>query len=99
MTFGMVVEATAAPGHMDDVLAVFESVMPRVRSEDGCLAFSIFPSTTNPLTVFLYESYVSERYHDEVHESFDEVKNVLAQLPQHLAAPWVIHQGEHVLAL
>ncbi|BEP14850.1 hypothetical protein acdb102_31610 [Acidothermaceae bacterium B102] len=99
MTFGMIVELRVSPGHMGDVLAVFESVMPRVRGEDGCLAFSLFPSTTDPLTLFLYESYVSERYHDDVHESFAEVKDVLAQLPQHLSAPWVVHQGDHVLAL
>jgi quinol monooxygenase YgiN len=98
VTFGMIVTLSVRPGRMDQVLEILGSLMPRVRDEEGCLAFSVLTSPATPDTVWLYESYSSESYHDDVHESFPEVKNVLARLPEHLTAPWVVHQGELALS-
>ena len=99
MAYGMIVVLPVLPGRLQQVLDIFAAVMPAVRAEQGCLAFSILASPSEPDTLWLYESYVDQRYHDEVHEPSPEVRNVLAQLPQHLSGPWTVHQGELAFTL
>lgn len=97
--FGMTVVLRVKPGHMDEVKAIIEALVPRVTSEEGCLAFSLYTDAAEPDTIWLYEVYVSQDYHREVHSQYAEVKTVMEQLPEHMAAPWSIYEGELLLSI
>ena len=99
MSYGMTVVLRVKPGHMDQVKAIIEGLVPRVTAEEGCLAFTLYTNKDEPDTIWLYEVYVSEEYHSDVHFQYDEVKAVMEKLPEHMAAPWSIYEGETVLAM
>lgn len=99
MAYGMVVLLHAKPGHRDEITRILDTMLPRAKEEDGCLAFNVHNSHDDPDLVWLYEVFTTMEYHDEVHESYAEVKAVLEQLPEHLFAPWVIYQGDQIRTL
>lgn len=99
MSFGMMVVLRVKPGHMDQVKAIIEGLLPRVTDEDGCLAFSLYTSKAEPNTIWLYEVYLSEQYHADVHFQYDEVKSVMEHLPEHMAEPWSIYEGDLLLSM
>jgi len=96
MAYAMVVLLHTKPGHRDEVTQILETILPRATKEDGCLAFNVHNSSDDPDLVWLYEVFTTLEYHDEVHESYVEVKAALEQLPAHLSAPWVVFQGDQV---
>lgn len=96
MPFGIVVLLHTLPGHRDEVIELLESMVPRTRQEEGCLAFTCYSADHDPDILWLHEVFVTQEYHDTVHESYAEVQQVLAELPAHLSEPWTILQGpEH----
>ncbi|HEY0816068.1 MAG TPA: putative quinol monooxygenase [Pseudonocardia sp.] len=99
MSFGMLVQLHVKPGHMQQVTAILEGLLPRVASEDGCLAYTLYSNDSGPDTIWLYEVYESKQYHREVHSQYPEVKLVMEQLPEHMAAPWLVLEGDELLTL
>ncbi len=90
-TFSLLVELPVAPGRMEQVRELMSTLLPRARGEEGCLVFDIYFAADND-AAWIREEFVSEQYHDDVHESFPEVKNVLARLPEYLSGPWTVHR-------
>ena len=86
--FSMLVRLPVHPEHMDDVIGLVSSMMPRVREQEACRAFDVYVSG-EPNTLWIYEAYDSEADHD-VHESYPEVKHVLTRLPRYLAGDWTV---------
>ena len=91
MTFALSLSMSIKPDQMEDVLELLGTVMNRVQQEEGCLAFEICVSDI-PNTLFIYEAYISEQYHDEVHEAYPEVRNVLAKIGAYATQPWELHR-------
>ena len=96
MAFAMVVVLSTRPGRAQDVVDLIESEMTRVRSEDGNVAFNAHLGD-EPDQVWLYEAWVDKAYHDDVHEAYPEVKNVLARIPDLLRAEPTFLRGDIVL--
>lgn len=99
MSYGMAVVLRVKPGHMDQVRSIIEGLLPRVTAEEGCLAFSLYTNKDEPDTIWLYEVYESEQYHHDVHFQYPETKAVMEQLPEHMAAPWSVYEGETLLSM
>jgi quinol monooxygenase YgiN len=93
MTFAMTIILHVKPEAADRVLALLTASVESSRSEDGCLAFDVNRSPSDPNTIWLYEAYVSEQYHDEIHEKLPVTQQALAAIPQLLVQPPVITRG------
>ena len=96
MNFAMVVVLPTLPGRAQDVVDLVGTELERVRSEDGAVAFSVHLGH-EPDQVWLYEAWVSQSYHDDVHESYPEVQNVLARIPQLLRGEPTFLRGDIAL--
>lgn len=98
MAYGLSVVLHLKPGHADALLELLGPALERVRAEDGCLAFSVHRAAREPDTIWIYEAYVSEAYHDDIHESYPEIRRVLGAVPDHLSAGGMsLMSGEIVL--
>ena len=92
----MVVSFTVKAGHEQVVRELFEVAMPRIRAETGCLEFRLFTELDSNVA-WIYERWITKRYHDEVHESYSEIQTLLHALPPHLDGPSAEHGLRQVL--
>ncbi|WP_375399459.1 putative quinol monooxygenase [uncultured Amnibacterium sp.] len=87
--YAMRVSMDIKPGRMTEAVRLMGSIMERVRNEDGCLAFDVGTSTESN-TMFIYESFVNKAYHDDVHESYPEVIELLGSINDFVEGPMSI---------
>jgi quinol monooxygenase YgiN len=97
-TYAMLVSFMVLQGHLATVVDLFEAAMPRIRSEEGCLAFRLFADHDSDVA-WVYERYVTKTYHDEIHEAYPEIQALLAELPPHLDGGWTEHSLRQLIQL
>ena len=97
MTFAMTVTLNVKPEATERVLALLAASVESSRHEDGCLAFSVYRSPADPTSIWIYEVYVSEQYHDEIHEKSPAAQQALAAIPQVVVQPPAVTRGTFLL--
>jgi quinol monooxygenase YgiN len=92
----MIVRMLVKPWRVDVVLERLNVIVEQTRGEDGTLEFVVY-TTDKPGEIWLKETYVSQAYHDGVHEGTPEIKALLEWLPGEITEPWTIATVRRVL--
>lgn len=96
MTYAMMVLLPTKPGMVQAVLDLLGPLIDRVRREEGCLAFTAHVGD-KPDCIWLYEAWITQKYHDEIHEAYPEVIRVLTDIPALLSSAPTFHHGSIAL--
>ena len=73
----MMVRIVVSPERVPLVLDRLGEVVEQTRGEDGCTEYVVY-TTDQPGELWLKEAYISQEYHDSVHEGKAEMKDFLA---------------------
>ncbi len=92
----MIVRMLVEPSRLDVVLDRLSVIVEQTRGEEGTLEFVVY-TTDTPGEIWLKETYVSQEYHDNVHEDTPEIRALLAWLPGEVTEPWTIATVRRVL--
>jgi quinol monooxygenase YgiN len=92
----MIVRLLVEPSRLDVVLDRLGVIVEQTRGEEGTLEFVVY-TTDTPGEIWLKETYVSQEYHDNVHEDTPEIRALLAWLPGEVTEPWTIATVRRVL--
>ncbi len=92
----MIVHMLVEPSRLDVVLDRLSVIVEQTRGEEGTLEFVVY-TTDTPGEIWLKETYVSQEYHDNVHEDTPEIRALLAWLPGEVTEPWTIATVRRVL--
>jgi quinol monooxygenase YgiN len=92
----MIVRMLVEPSRLDVVLDRLSVIVEQTRGEEGTLEFVVY-TTDTPGEIWLKETYVSQEYHDNVHEDPPEIRALLAWLPGEVTEPWTIATVRRVL--
>jgi quinol monooxygenase YgiN len=75
-----------APGHVDEVVAVFESLHAAAAGEPGTLAFAVHVAADDPNLILCYEAYADDAALAR-HRASDAVREAVRNLGGFLAGP------------
>ena len=92
----MIVRLVIKPERKDVVLDRLDAVVRQTRDEEGCVEFVVY-TAESPDEIWIKETYVTQAYHDDVHESAQVVKDLLAWLPGETTEPWIVSTVRRVL--
>jgi quinol monooxygenase YgiN len=85
---GLIIRVRTAPGKRDEVIELFNKLIPAVEAEKGCLAYSVHTDDEDPDSIWLYEIYthagaVIEHMRTDWQQEFggQMLPNIVAQEP------------------
>lgn len=80
-TIVMIAENQAAPGRGAEVRALFEGVVERTRSEDGCLRYELFQDREDDDRIILLEEWRDEEALN-AHLGAEHIKDLFQKIMQ-----------------
>lgn len=88
----VLVTGKLAPGHIDKFLEAFKPLATYVAEhEEGCLAYELCMSETDPDAFIIYERYTNKEYVEAVHWKSDAFKTFQATLRE-AGVEWLVKQ-------